>query len=111
MKITLEDDDGNAIKLPMKRIVCPSCNGRGRHAHPAFANGIPVQDFADDPDFLHDYVRGGLDVGCEECGGHNVIEAPDEDRMSPELVARLHRAYAFDARSRAEEHSERMMGA
>lgn len=82
MKIYIEDD------LPMMRIVCPRCDGRGKHDHPAFY----------------------YDVKCEECGGNNVVEVPDENRMSAELVNRLHDYYRDEAYCRAEQEAERRFG-
>lgn len=111
MKITLEDEDGNEIKLPTKRIVCPRCDGTGVHDHPAFSNGFSQEDFDEDPDFKEDYFRGRCDVACEECGGRNVVEVPDEERMSPELVSSLHKRYEEEASYRAEQEAERRMGA
>jgi hypothetical protein len=113
MKITLEDDNGDEIKLPMKRIICPRCDGCGHHDHPAFSNGITASEWNGDDwddDSRADYLRGRFDVRCEECGGSNVVEVPDEERMSPDLIQRLHDYYRAENEWAAEQRMERLMG-
>lgn len=110
----LDDGRGELSAIPTKRIVCPRCDGRGKHDHPAFSNGITASEWNSDDwddDSRETYMRGGYDVACEECHGNNVVEAPDEERMSPEMLAKLHSYYRDEASYRAEVESERRMGA
>jgi hypothetical protein len=86
-KITvwLEDDEGEyeeEIELPAVYEVCDRCRGTGVHDHPAFSNGITAEDFAEDPDFHEDYMRGRYDVPCEVCGGLRVVSVVDKNRLS-----------------------------
>jgi hypothetical protein len=69
----LMDDDTGVITLKAHAIVCPRCHGKGKHDHPAFANGISEDQFANDPDFYEEYMSGILDVLCEVCQGRNVV--------------------------------------
>ena len=114
MKLThLEDEDGNEIQLPIKRIICPRCDGYGHHDHPAFSNGITASEWNSDDwddDSRADYLRGRFDVRCDECGGNNVVDVPDEDRMTPAQVALLHDHYRAERSWQAEIDMERRMG-
>jgi hypothetical protein len=89
MKINLYDDDGNVIKLPMQRIVCPRCHGDGKHTNPNVdGNGLDPNDPDLDEEFWENYKGGLYDVTCEECGGRNVIDEVDVDVLEatdPEL--------------------------
>jgi hypothetical protein len=87
--VVIEDEDGNPVELPMHFEVCGRCEGRGVHDHPAFSNGITSSEWADDFDEegRADYLAGRYDVACEACHGVRVLLVPDEDRMSPSVLA------------------------
>lgn len=68
----------------MKFEVCPRCEGKGVHDHPAFSNGISTEDFDADPDFEEAYWQGAYDVRCTECKGKRVVKVPDFDSLTQE---------------------------
>lgn len=74
---------------PTRMIVCPTCRGRGRHVNPAIdSHGISSEDEAwHDEEFWSGYYSGAYDVSCHECGGRNVVEEPDEERMTAEQMS------------------------
>lgn len=72
------------IDLPVKWIVCPTCNGKGKHVTPGVdAGGISAEDFHDDPDFADAYMRGDYDVTCSRCDGRTTVQVADRDAMNP----------------------------
>lgn len=92
MKITLlSNETREEIEIPSKCVVCPRCRGKGTQDHPAFANGITEEMWDRDwgEEEREDYRRGFYDVKCEECGGRNVIDVPDFDRMDESLAIRV----------------------
>ena len=109
------EEDGETQKLPLHRIVCPTCDGRGSHVNPSIdSHGLTADDFYEDPDFARDYMAGAYDVVCSECGGHNVVDDVDYERAKtecPDLLKRwedyLQEQYNYEAECRA----ERRMGA
>lgn len=90
-----DEDDGDFeedVEFPMKFEVCPLCHGKGKHVNPSIdAHGISREEFADDPDFMEDYLSGYYDVDCYECDGHNVVPEIDDNssRMTDELKEKL----------------------
>lgn len=103
--IVFVNDSDSEVELPTKTIVCPTCNGHGKHVNPSIdCDGLTAEDFDNDPDFRGDYLRGTYDVTCYECGGRNVVKSVDEDACGPELLKLWHeQQYEIDA--------ERRMGA
>jgi hypothetical protein len=100
---TVFDDAGNEIELPSKWIVCPTCNGKGRHVNPSIdCGGISAQDFADDPDFADDYMGGTYDQTCAQCEGRTTILGVDFDAMTPMLRAMWEQQARDDADYAAE---------
>jgi hypothetical protein len=94
------------LVVPAKRGVCSRCDGEGVHDHLAFSNGLTSEDFAGDPDFREEYLRGTYDVRCSECNGKRVVDAPDWDRMTErqrELAGAHWDALAEDAAMAAAE--------
>lgn len=81
-------EECNDVRLPIKREVCPRCDGDGRHVNPAIdGNGITGEEWGRwDDDSRETYLTGGYDITCEECHGRNVIDVVDEDRCDPELL-------------------------
>jgi hypothetical protein len=69
--------------FPTKLDVCPVCQGRGSYVNPAIdGNGLGADDFAEDPDFEESYHAGVYDITCVNCGGHKVVDAVDEGKLS-----------------------------
>jgi hypothetical protein len=78
-----EVDGQEDFRMPTHKIVCPRCDGKGTHWHPAFSNGITAdeRDEWDDDDW--EALMGGYyDVVCEECLGQNVVDEVDLDRLN-----------------------------
>ena len=96
------------IEIPARYAVCPVCHGRGSYVNPSIdSHGLTADDFAEDPDFAEDYLRGTYDVTCRSCGGRNVILVPidaDGQRRVDEILDE-ESAYG------AEFAAERRMGA
>lgn len=49
-------------------VICPTCNGEGRHSR----NLSPNLEEADD-DFVSDYMTGAYDGHCVTCGGSGKV--------------------------------------
>lgn len=106
------DDDDVEHQLPTTWGVCPTCRGEGKHSNPSIdCGGLSNDDFADDPDFAEDYMRGAYDVECYGCNGLRVVQVIDEARMSDELMAMHEADRRAAAELRAMEAAERRMGA
>lgn len=83
IRFSHENNDGDEVEisLPSRYEVCPCCEGKGSHDHPAFSNGITSSEWAEwDQEEREDYQKGIYDVPCEECKGLRVILVPDEER-------------------------------
>ena len=80
-----ENGDERSFTLPIKRVVCPTCNGEGKHVNPSIdAGGIGGDDefWEDDQDWEEEdeegnpvsrYRSGVYDVTCYTCHGNNVV--------------------------------------
>lgn len=104
------------VFLPFKSIVCPRCNGTGKHVNPAIdEHGLTHEDFSEDPDFAESYFSGVYDVRCELCQGMNVIQEVDETTCKQKLswwkgLIRYRNALRLESDSRIEDYYERMAG-
>ena len=101
--------------LPKQRIVCPTCNGEGKHVNPSIdSHGITREDFDADPDFMESYMSGIYDVSCYECGGLRVVDIIDEkqaEKEDPELYREWKEWIASSLETEAIYAMERRMGA
>ena len=71
-------------ELPMHWVVCPVCRGEGKHVNPSIdCNGLTGADFAEDPDFADEYMRGTYDQTCNRCEGKRVVPGVDWDALTP----------------------------
>lgn len=83
-----EDESGEiqTFTLPIMRVVCPTCDGRGTHVNPSIdAGGIAGDDedfWSEDLDYEDEdeegnpvsrYHSGVYDVQCGTCHGNNVV--------------------------------------
>jgi len=89
-----EDARGYATEEVVVNIeweVCPTCDGRGCHVNPSIdAHGLTAEDFAEDPDFAEDYLRGKYDIHCSECRGERVVPVPAHgDPEAPRVFERM----------------------
>jgi hypothetical protein len=106
-----EDGSGPPIEVVLKWEVCPTCEGRGKHVNPAIdSHGLSAEDFAADPDFREDYMRGLYDQPCNECGGRRVVPEVDPDRNEARVMKLIEKWLYQEARYRTEERMERAMG-
>ncbi|HFD86891.1 MAG TPA: hypothetical protein ENJ35_04350 [Gammaproteobacteria bacterium] len=77
--------DDTEITLPTRWVVCPVCNGEGKHVNPAIdCGGLTSEDFRDDPDFAENYREGVYDVRCNCCNGRTTVQEVDFDKLTQE---------------------------
>ncbi len=66
-------------------MICDLCDGEGSYVNPAIdSHGLTAEDFAEDPDFAHSYMRGDYNVSCRECNGSGKVLIADHDRLMRE---------------------------
>lgn len=108
----LNGDGNRVLQLPGKFIVCPRCDGRGKHVNPNIdGDGIPAEDFHNDPDFAESYFSGVFDVTCTECGGERVKGIVDLTKLPKALARRCAKQMEYEAIERSERATERMLAA
>lgn len=100
----------HAIKAQAE--VCGRCDGRGKHDHPAFSNGITAEEWDRDwdEDSREEYVNGRYDVPCEVCGGKRVELIMHDSTENDPVVKRLHKMLDEESRYLAEQRAEQRMG-
>lgn len=82
--VTITDANGDELVLPAVFQVCSRCRGEGTHVNPSIdGHGLTAEDFAEDPDFAEEYMRGTYDVPCSECGGERVVAQVDVEALTP----------------------------
>ena len=100
------------VELPAKWVVCSRCEGKGTHTNPSVdGNGITPEEFAEDPNFMEDYINGVYDVQCSECRGRTTVLEIDESRLTVEQLALCHELYKQEderARERHYDHITRL---
>jgi hypothetical protein len=111
-----EGDEPRIFSLPLRREVCPTCDGAGTHANPSIdAGGI-----SDDDDFWYDdrdddgesrYHSGAYDVTCQTCCGQNVVPVIARERADPETLTLWDEMEEGRAALEREYAAERRMGA
>lgn len=112
--IDLDTEEEREATLPVKFVVCPTCDGRGTHVNPSIdAHGITAEEWDRDWDDeeREAYLSGRYDVPCYECKGANVVPEVDERRADPAVVKLLDDQRASAAESDRISRMERMMGA
>lgn len=115
LSITVLDDETAdvEVRLPARHDVCPRCEGRGTHDHPAFANGITSSEW-NGPDWDEEsrerYMSGGYDVRCSTCDGKRVVLVPDDEQMSVEQKAQWEAHCALEAELARDEAMELRFG-
>ena len=81
--------NGDAHVIPDAWMLCPRCNGEGKHGNPAFdgmsMSELHEQDHWDD-DFMDGYMSGRYDVTCEECKGRTTVKGYDLSQLTPEVL-------------------------
>ena len=100
------DKEGEFTVFTVKAIyvVCPLCDGKGRHVNPSIdSQGLTREDFDDDPDFREDYFSGMYDQECNECHGKRVVPIPDKRDLKAKEAIKLENDWAAEARNQARE--------
>lgn len=96
------------IEAPAKRIVCPSCEGRGTELRASLRGvAFSAEEMDEDPEFRENYFSGRYDVLCSECQGSNVVIVVDEERLTPKMRDRYWRYLNQRAADAAEAAWER----
>ena len=108
---TWNDDDEDVLltaRFPVKWVVCPTCEGHGKHVNPSIdAHGLTQNDFDEDPEFAREYFSGAYDVTCYECKGKRVVLERDEDAPLTEEQSAVLQAMRDKAQAEAEYEAER----
>lgn len=99
-------------ELPARYVVCERCEGKGKHDHPAFSNGITSEEWDRDWGYeeRENYLRGFYDVRCEECKGQRVVLELDEDSCNPILRDAYYQSQYEKALWEQEEKRARELG-
>ena len=81
------DGEEMTVEVPSKWGICESCDGNGRHDHPAFANGISGEEWANewDEDSREAYLSGAYNVRCEDDCDNGKVRVPDLSAL-PDVV-------------------------
>jgi DnaJ-class molecular chaperone len=110
--VTIEDEDGFEIQLPMRWEICSTCQGEGHHARHIDGNGITSSEWAEwDCDERETYLSGGYDRTCGECDGDGKVRVVDEHALD-EKTSKLWREHCeAEADYEAMAASERRYGA
>ena len=108
MQFETIDEEGNEVvhELPHKNEICPRCDGYGAHVNP---NVDPFEPDCEED--LENYIGGVYDIRCLRCNGNKIIQVVDEAKCDKTLL-KEYLDYQEDLRQhRAEQESERRMGA
>ena len=97
-------------ELPTKWEVCPVCDGHGKHVNPSIDAGGLNPEWADDPDFMQDYMDGHYDQTCNYCRGRTTVEVVDLDKLDPERRAAYERQCQQEDDDRRLQMAELAMG-
>ena len=102
--------------MPSDIVVCPRCNGRGRHVNPSIdGDGFTGEEWAEmDEDFKESYWNGNFDVICSVCNGLRITAKIATDRLNAEqweLLYEQERNEADMADMIATQKAEMAMGA
>jgi hypothetical protein len=113
VSIIVWDDDGEPVRLPSIKVVCPRCDGEGKHMNPSIdGHGISGDDECwDDDDFREGYFGGRYDVTCYECKGANVVDEIDEEACTPAQLELWEKHLQCEYEDRLIAEGERRMGA
>lgn len=108
--VTITDANGDELRLPAHFEVCPRCDGVGSHVNPSIdGNGLTAEDFAEDPDFADEYMRGTYDVPCTECHGERVVAQVDVEALTPDQRAAWESYLAVERDYQRDYDSERWL--
>lgn len=92
--IAMDPLTGDPVEIPAQYEVCDLCQGKGKHVNPSIdSHGISPDEFAEDPDFFEDYMRGAYDIPCNKCKGQRVVPVPLDNNEQVERILREHYQY------------------
>ena len=85
--------------MPSDIVVCPRCNGRGRHVNPSIdGDGFTGEEWAEmDEDFKESYRNGYFDVICSVCNGLRITAKIATERLNAEQWELLYEQERNDA--------------
>lgn len=99
-------DDDTEKELPFKWVICGTCRGHGKSS--AYLGAFTGDQMREDPDFAEEYMAGGYDRTCDECGGSGKVKVVDMKAMTKaDRVAYRAQQRSF-AEVRAIERQERL---
>lgn len=113
LQYTEQNKGRGYVVVPGHIIVCPVCGGHGSHVRRDIDDSRLVDNMCEDGDTesLTAYFKGAYDVPCEECGGRNVVMAPEWDFLPIWAKKAVNDWNESERQSRAIEAAERRMGA
>lgn len=85
-----EDESGEEhdVDLPASWHICDNCHGDGKSS--AYLGSFTMEQMNEDPDFADEYMNGGYDKTCTNCGGSGKVLIVDrEAKMTAEQTAAL----------------------
>ena len=95
----LEDNEccEEELAFPIIFEICPTCQGRGSHAHAIDGNGITSSEWAEwHDDEKSTYLSGGYDRTCEGCSGGKVVPVVDESTLTEQQKTDLERVHQVE---------------
>lgn len=109
-KPVIYNEDDTVTELPIRWVICPTCDGHGKHSRHI---GALTQSDRDEwhPDELADYMAGGYDRACEPCDGTGKVAVADERQMTKEQRKAYREQIKADREIEAEHAAERRIGA
>lgn len=113
--ISIYDEDGNRTErtLPMVWAICGCCEGEGKSS--LYLGAITQSDREpggswEDPDEFAEYMRGGYDRTCDECGGSGKVQVVDRKKLTDAEAEALHEEDEAEREYQAEVAAERRFG-
>lgn len=106
MAITIETEDGEAVRLPTKWCICSQCHGEGKSS--AYLGAFTASEMREDPEWAEDYMAGRFDRTCERCNGTGKTESVDRGRCRKDLLALYDEDQRIRRQIRDEERAERL---
>ena len=68
-----ETGEPEVVEVPAYYVVCPTCQGKGKHTNPSIdCDGLSPED-QEDEGFIYSYLVGHYDVACYGCNGTRVV--------------------------------------
>ena len=91
--------DNEIVIEKTKYQVCSRCHGKGHHVNPNVdGHGISPQEFAEDPEFRENYIKGKYDVKCYQCGGLRVEKVIDWNKIDDAKLKEEYEIYLCEKR-------------